>query len=407
MFTGLKMKPESRQYKSARIELQRQAAPLFSLAIPVVMLILTVVLSSSEKGNEISYEVQIEEQETEEIREIEKEEIETTESLVTTDDIVPDLSLDVPIEQLEPAPPVEQQTAAPIRSPLKTHAVRAVTFKSLAGINDYGSSKGKGLGTSGRRVTGDLIGVLYDFKRDKDGNPRTPNYWDDLQLFVDERFKASKLPYYQVRKQVSLSHILCPVQSAEVGPETFGALGKMEPRQWIAHYSGTITAPTPGKYRFVGSFDDVICVWIDGKPVLDVRFGGHMGMTTGLKGQECKYKGGGNTVLCWGPWVELSSLQPHRIDIVVGEYPGGAIGGELYVQQKGVEYENDGDGRPILPFFCTARLSDDELLAIKNFPAKSATENIPIFAHDKEQERLSLVAKKKMLETDIEVVTDL
>ena len=58
----------------------------------------------------------------------------------------------------------------------------------------------------------------------------------------------------------------------------------------------------------------------------------------------------------YGDWVSLDGVD---IDILVGERPGGFIGGTLLIQQEGKDYEMQ-NGRPILPVFSTVRLNQKD-----------------------------------------------
>ena len=71
----------------------------------------------------------------------------------------------------------------------------------------------------------------------------------------------------------------------------------------------------------------------------------------------------------YGDWVTLPADQPTRIDILVGEHPGGRVGGVLLLQQEGRGYERAENGRPILPVFTTQHLSAEERNRMRTFSA--------------------------------------
>ena len=67
-----------------------------------------------------------------------------------------------------------------------------------------------------------------------------------------------------------------------------------------------------------------------------------------------------------------------KIDILVGERPGGHIGGVLLVEQRGKKYEERSDGSPIIPLFSLYPLTPDLKKRINDYPIKIATET-PVF----------------------------
>lgn len=66
-----------------------------------------------------------------------------------------------------------------------------------------------------------------------------------------------------------------------------------------------------------------------------------------------------------GEWVELRAGQQIKLDIAVGETPGGQVGLLLQLEEKGVKYEMTSDGNPILPLFTTAPISKKEEKELK------------------------------------------
>ena len=52
------------------------------------------------------------------------------------------------------------------------------------------------------------------------------------------------------------------------------------------------------------------------------------------------------------------------MNLMVGERPGGMVGGLLLIQEEGVEYERNPDGTLILPIFATRPLSNTMKLSI-------------------------------------------
>ena len=236
-------------------------------------------------------------------------------------------------------------------------------------------------------IKGDLVGTMYDLKRDDSDRPRNADYYTDLRMLVKERFSKKALKtFYRVPKQLFLSHLFLPYVKAETGPEAFGVGDLMEPTKWIIHYIGQIQAPLAGRYRFVGEFDDIVIVFVDGEVVLEAGWGDHVTewRPKDNVGKDICYT---THALTYGDWIDLRPLNPKRIDIIIGENPGGFVGGLLMVQQEDMQYAKDSKGRPILPIFAVQPLTPVELTSLHSVPNwKFDEEHIPILGV--RQERL-------------------
>jgi hypothetical protein len=83
----------------------------------------------------------------------------------------------------------------------------------------------------------------------------------------------------------------------------------------------------------------------------------------------------------------MRPLNPQRIDIVVGENPGGYVGGLLMLQQEDMPYAKDTKGRPVLPIFTVQPLTPIELTTLRSVPGwKFDEQHVPIMGV--RQERL-------------------
>ena len=238
-----------------------------------------------------------------------------------------------------------------------------------------------------KNIKGDLVGTMYDFKRDASKRPRGADYYADLRRVVGERFSKKVMKdFYRVPKQLFLTHLFLPYVKAETGPEAFGAGGLMEPTKWIIHYTGQIQTLLAGRFRFVGEFDDIVIVFVDGKVVLEAGWGDHVAewRPTDNVGKHLCYT---THPLVYGDWVDLQALQPHRIDIVVGENPGGWVGGLLMLQEEGREYASDAKGRPVLPIFTVQPLTPEDLKIMRSVSGWRFDEHTPIMGV--RQERLA------------------
>ena len=144
MFTGLGKPHDTREYKLARIELQRLSAPLVAIIVPVLfgVVLCVVTMISGQKKDKIEVNIASVEEETEELKEEEE---------IPPDDIEPP-----PMEEVEitvdtpnpnpvatvtpvPSPPSTQVSVKP--APMDSVAIvkSPVTMKSMTGSRTPGS----------------------------------------------------------------------------------------------------------------------------------------------------------------------------------------------------------------------------------------------------------------------------
>ena len=263
----------------------------------------------------------------------------------------------------------------------------------------FGSGNGIGGATGfapvtffGKRGGDGLAGTLYDLKQDGDRKPieYNPNDYAAIVAKAAERKFAptAMKEYYHASQQMSFTFLTVPYMAAEEGPKAFNVEKEVQPRGWYVHYTGVINPPVNGEWRFVGNFDDALVVYINNKCVFDGSWLniGNFGEKT--PDPEIKQPFGGPPVLtptqhCYaGKWVRLNG--PAKIDIVVGERPGGRVGGLLLVQNKKGKYRERPDGSPILPVFTTTKPDVGDISRMKQFISTKPEfelelDNIPVF----------------------------
>ncbi|WP_254511004.1 hypothetical protein [Anatilimnocola floriformis] len=235
--------------------------------------------------------------------------------------------------------------------------------KGLFGSSSMGmgGSSGSGGGGGGRG----LLGSFYDFKQDRKQNKL--NYGGSFEEYIrnvnsmvaSDFAETITSRYYKADTQLSYSQLMIPANtSANEGPAEFDVAGKVEPRGWMVHFSGTVIPPAAGEYRFVGFFDDMLLVYVNKQPVLDGSWVPMCNVGTGGSYDQSLRQdfGGpgvsGNRTAYAGKWFGVKG--PTRIDILIGETPGGLVGGLLMCQSRTGQYETRSDGTPILPLFATS-----------------------------------------------------
>ncbi len=309
-------------------------------------------------------------------------ELDLTDLELTPEDMTePDESFDFAIPEpemfaTESLPEVEDFSAvAPVDSPV---ILSGFTLMDT-GLSEAQLKRGAGSHFGfDECARGDLTGTLYDLKRNGAGQSRAVDFTRDMRALVEARFSNKALKqFYRVPKPLYLSHLLQPYIPAEQGPEAFGVGKLMEPRQWIVHYTGQFQCLMAGRYRFVGDFDDILLVFVNGRLVLEAGWGEPV--------SDWRPQENVGTDLCYtthplvyGDWVELLPLKPTRIDIVIGENPGGWMGGLLLVEQEGRTYQRDAAGRAVLPLFALQPLTETERASLRQFPGFAIEERTPI-----------------------------
>lgn len=272
--------------------------------------------------------------------------------------------------------------------PMSAGSMSSGGFGSLGG-GGGGFSGGMGMGSAKGfvgmtlfgKIGGDgLPGVFYDLKQTPDraatayaGEINEAEYAGIINRTAAKKF-AGKVTsdFFHSTQKMSFTYLLIPYMAATEGPKSFRVEHEVQPRGWFVHYGGQILPPAPGDYRFVGMFDDALVVYINGKAVLDGSW--YSIVDHGEKRRDESIRqdfggpvvpGTGNRKAYAGKWVRLDGST--RIDIVVGERPGGRVGGLLLVQAKKGKYETRSDGTPILPVFSTVKMDNAGLARLREF----------------------------------------
>jgi|GEM_PF-7050375 len=255
-----------------------------------------------------------------------------------------------------------------------------------------GSSDNQG-NTAGSRTLfgnlgnrGGLSGTFYDFKQGRDGLPKVYNpesYFPLIKDFAASGFDAGYLEkYFKASREMNLSFLAVPVMEAREGPKAFGVADQVDPTGWMIHYSGTVSPPQSGEWRFAGYFDDALMVYVNGELV----FAGSRDDDSWGSGSELRQPFSDVPVLngkCLvGKWVNLSG--PSKIDILVGERPGSQLGGLLLVQHRHTRYRTRADGTPILPLFVVNQPDKEDVGRMRAFAEVNAAfdlewQDVPVF----------------------------
>lgn len=234
---------------------------------------------------------------------------------------------------------------------------------------------------------------MYDFKKKRNGED-VPYEIANPTEFVERAVRLQKSDfsepslsrYFRAPQSLFLTHLAIPFSNAESGPSFFGADGDIKPSGWMVHYQGRITVPRSGTYRFSGLGDDYLVLMLKGRMRLAACWS-DIQPAIAERWEPTKPTGEwlgpfGNMRLVYGDWVHLSEGEVIDIDLAIGERPGGKVGFILHVEEKGVDYRKDSQGRPILPLFATAPISHEEKQRITSeFGSYEIEwENAPVFS---------------------------
>lgn len=386
LIKGINKPHDSREYRLARIELQRSVAPILAILVPVLLVIVLIVVTAVQARRHETVEITVAPIEDGDVTLDPEPEPEPEPEPV---DPTVEVAAAIETSVLPPTPP---PTGTPTPAPDPGGMPNAVApVKSPVSLPIDGAFKPRGLGDGagggfgqvieggdggGQDLEGALIGTLCDFKRDAGGKTRGVDYWKDVGRLFASRFSPEvTAEFYQVPKKVALTHLFIEPQDAENGPKAFGAEKLMEPKGWIAHYEGALKPSEKARYRFVGAFDDALVASIDGKVVLECTYGSTGSAPGPMTGWTAKDKSMGGRwpssqpgcTLVYGDWFEAEPGKPLKYDLVIGERPGGMIGGILLIEQEGATYEKDPSGRPVLPIFATRPLSIREKMTLEAY----------------------------------------
>ncbi|VGO16251.1 hypothetical protein PDESU_04842 [Pontiella desulfatans] len=128
---------------------------------------------------------------------------------------------------------------------------------------------------------------------------------------------------------------------------------------WAIHYKGQLVHREDITFRFRGQGDDILVVKVDGECVLNACGRGTEGfLQPGLGGWSSSSADSrrfymGNSTAVVGEWITLRAGEPKKMEVVIGEVPGGTFCSMLTVEVEDVEYGRNRQSGPILPMFKT------------------------------------------------------
>lgn len=217
---------------------------------------------------------------------------------------------------------------------------------------------------SNRSFGNELAGTLYDLKLTDRQEPVDMNnelYFEALRRFCSSWDSNRLSNYFQAPRKKFSTVFYIPTLGADAAPRAFGVADIVQPRYWVIHYKGVISAPETGKYRFWGYGDDVMIVRVRKREVLQGNWNDRKAIDWQSEDElnrQYKIFSRKHETLFVGDWISLQKGEEVPIDILVGECGGGQFASALMIEQLGASYETGSDGRPILPIFKTKAIPD-------------------------------------------------
>lgn len=256
-----------------------------------------------------------------------------------------------PIAPVPLAGPATPQIGGPSGGPGDTPA--NLTRKGPGNGDDTGFAKYIGSLRSGPG----LVGTLYDLKQGPnlranemapagvelntpmapggwEGFPQMKKYTQTITDFVRNGWSPFGFSsFYKAPNKLTATQIFIPQMLAAEAPKAFSVEKTVSPRRWVIHYTATIIPPKDGEFRFVGSGDDLLLVRIDGKTVLDANFPSER-VAPEVNAKEPTESSGDNWAYYKGGWFNLRKNSPVKMDVLIGEGPGGHLRAFLLIDEK-------------------------------------------------------------------------
>ena len=307
-------------------------------------------------------------------------------------------------------------------SALKLHGVLPFGHKGGGSMGDGGDGDGRG------NTIGELQGVFYDLKqtsarrpnddfrgiprggwhaerieptlrimrsfvngswrRDYDNQGRV--HFPDLDRFYSSPTRLWTSCFYTADKI-----------DADLAPQSFECGNEVDPAAWVCIYSGNVVAPFTGKFRFLGTADDLILVRFNKEIVLDYGLASftvgtffHSSYSTGLRDLQQLKESSPNATrnksplysrqrlevygrsdnptynLAKGSVISVKEGDIYPIEILISEIPGGDYFQALYIEQldaNGQPLDPNPDSRPL--FRTTLALPEQQpVLPFPHFP---------------------------------------
>ncbi len=287
-------------------------------------------------------------------------------------------------ERMEEVGVTDVQVMTDIEIPTPLTIPDSNSALKLQGVLPFGRPGGGGkMGDGGEgdgrgNLKGMLQGVFYDLKQTKDKRPTEVASVTNRILPILKDFAKSSWArqynndgsvhytafdkYYCSSTRLWNSCIYICSIDAERAPEAFQCQNEVKGRGWVCIYSGNVVAPFTGKFRFIGTGDDILMVRFNKEIVLD--YGWHSATLGSYLDDDLRKSMAGNiqnerhkrmiedsplyskyklsvyspTVdynhgLAKSPVLEVREGEVYPIEILITEFPGIRFNAILFMEQ--------------------------------------------------------------------------
>lgn len=385
---------------------QHISGPMFSLAFHILVLVLlgTLVVIVPNAGKDDIEPVQI--AELEPVLPPPEEEP-TPSDMTVMDTSNPALDrYESNLQQMEDVGVNDVEIMTDIDIPTPLAIPNSNSALKLQGVLPFGHRGGGDMGDGGEgdgrgNTVGELQGVFYDLKQTRDRRPNDDfrgiptGGWQSarvaptlkiMRAFVNGSWRREydsqgRVHYPELdryycsptRLWTPCFYTADPIQ-ADLAPEAFQCAREVDPAAWVCIYSGNVIAPFSGKFRFLGTADDVILVRFNKEIVLDYGWASYSVGTyfnNSFQGGErdlqlLKETGNNSTRnksplyskyplevygnnsnpshnLAKGAVISVNEGEVYPIEVLISEMPGGEYHQALYIERL------DDNGRPLDP----------------------------------------------------------
>lgn len=226
---------------------------------------------------------------------------------------------------------------------------------------------------AGQSIGNDFVGQVYHLRYDRRGGKISSMdldpFLDIVRNYARSGFKKSKLNrYYRSPKKLFTTHFIVPQVPSRMAPGLFGEPDK-EGDCFFVNYSGKLVYHEDIRFRFWGSGDAYINVFVDGEHVLLNGWEDRLAVLDYWQSSDSdtdKYSCVGMRMAV-GDWIELKAGVPKDMEIFFGEWGGGIMSAALLVEVEGVEYPESNQQGPLLPAFKTEEFTRDQLEEIYKY----------------------------------------
>ncbi len=224
-------------------------------------------------------------------------------------------------------------------------------------------------------IGNDFEGVVYDFKRDRNGGTPTValsaedsvKFKEYVEKFIESGWKTSSVArFYKSPRKLYSPMIMIPPITSALGPWAFGER-EMYPYQYMLYYKGQLVHKDAIRFRFVVMGDNFLLIRLDGKVVMDYK-NQFENVLPGKSFKPLNYHLG-HWYAYASDWIDLEPGVPKQMEVIAGDYKGGLFAAMIAVQVDGVDYPRAPlpQDNPVLPIFKTAELTRDQIDAVYEF----------------------------------------